>query len=265
MSKHLAGLFIVIVAFVFAGPSQAKGPKKISVTMDLSERFGPPASQGPNGYLVIDSVTNNRIQPEESGESVTLLPEFADVQIGSIKNNNSEYVILLKDTDIESFVRDVLTLQFNRAGYAVIPDNDARAADAAHVDVDLTALWMWATKLEGSSSRKQFHFQMKSAIASQAQELANLGTVETYGFRNGSRITSWKSYNHTAMFAVKESLDEINNKIRQSAATIENGSESSAASLSAQLDELRDLLDTGVITEEEYAAARAKTLDNFSK
>ena len=43
---------------------------------------------------------------------------------------------------------------------------------------------------------------LKKAIA-ETPELANIGAVEIYGFRNGSRITSWKSYNHTAMYAIK--------------------------------------------------------------
>ena len=265
MSKYVVALCIAL--FALSNFAQAKGPKTINVPMDLVERFGAPSTQGSKGYLVIDSVTNNRIQPEASGESVVILPEFADIQIGSYTRGSSEYVILLEDTNIERFVRDVLTLGFNRAGYAVISSDDSRAADAAHVDVDLRSLWMWVTKIEGKS-RKTFHFHMEPVITSETPELAAIGAVELYGFRNGSRDTSWKSYNQTAMYTVKATLNNINDKIRESAATMQGASGSSTSStksLSTKLEELQGLLDTGVITEEEYATARAKVLDDFAK
>jgi hypothetical protein len=262
MSKYLIALFVAAIAL--AGPVHAKGPKQINVPMDLEKRFGAPSAQGSKGFLVIESITNNRVQPEESGEKVTILPEFASTQIGSYTRSGREYVILLEGTNIDEFVRDVLTLGFNRAGYAVIPGDDSRAADAAHVEVDLTSLWMWVTPIEGKS-RKTFHFRMEPVISSSTPALENIGAVELYDFRNGSRDTSWKSYNQTAMYTVKAKLDEISNKIRTGAQGNNGPTVSSAESLSDKLEGLKGLLDSGAITEEEYATARAKLLDDYSK
>ena len=215
MYKHL--IVAVVAALTLAGPALAKSPKVLKTQVDLYERFGEAASSGLSGYVVIDTVAINRTQPANSGDPVTVSPDYSDRQIGWYKKKDTEYLVVLAGTDIEQFVRDAITLGFNRAGYAVVPVDDPRAASAPRVDVEVTSLWMWVAPIE-EKTRKQFHFTMETIVTSDAPELANIGTVKGSGFRNGSRDTNWKSYRNTALHSIKFFISEFEENIRASIA-----------------------------------------------
>ena len=186
-------MIVVIAALFLAGPAQAKKAKVIETKVDLYERFGPPIISGPAGYVVIDAVTINRTQPPNSGDPVTVSPDYRETQIGWYKKHRidrygfptyREYLILLEGTNIKRFVQQAITLGFNRAGYAVVATDDPRAASAARVEIELTSLWMWVVPLDEDWVSSQFHFYIKTAVTSDTPELANIGTVKGSGFRN---------------------------------------------------------------------------------
>jgi hypothetical protein len=201
MHKYLFAA--VALAITLVAPAQAKSPKVLNTKVDLYERFGQPASMGSSGDVVIDSVTVNRTQPAESGDPVTVSPDHSDTQIGWHKKKNKEYLIILEATDIEQFVRDAITIGFNRAGYAVVPAGSSQAASASHVKVEVKSLWMWVVSVEKDWSNKQFHFNISTVVTSDAPAMLNIGTVKGHGFRNGSRDTNWKSYRNTALHSMK--------------------------------------------------------------
>jgi hypothetical protein len=149
---------------------------------------------------------------------------------------------LLKDTHIKQFVRDVITLGFNRAGYVVLSPSDVRSADAPRVNVEVTSLWMWKVPSGEAWADEQFHFHMETVIESGTPELANIGTVKGSGFRNGSRERSWRSYRTTALHSIEFFIEDFKNSVQTSTAlqdTKRNASDdTSVANLSETISEL---------------------------
>ena len=128
-----------------------------------------------------------------------------------------EYILVLEDTDIKQLVSDAMTFGFDRAGYKVVLASDPRSKNAPRVDVEITSLWMWVTIIN-DRSRKQFHFNIETVVTSNARELANIGVVKAYGFRNGSYDKNWKSYSNTALHTLKFFIDDFRDNVAASVA-----------------------------------------------
>ena len=264
MHKYL--IAVVLAAFVIASPAQAKKPRLIKTQINLYESFDRSVTELSDGYVVINTVKLNRTQPEASGEPVTISPEHSDTQIGWVIGNVSEYLIVLKGTHIKRFARDAISLGFNRAGFTVVPASDSRAANAPRVDVEVKSLWMWVVPSGNEYSRHQFHFDLETLVTSDAPELAEIGVVKGSGYRNGSRLTSWKSYRNTALHSMKFFIDNFESRVRSSIEAHNNTEivpEGDAVSrLTKTLAELDALRGAGTILDDEYEKLRKKAIED---
>jgi len=196
MRKYL--FFSMLILFV--GIANARDPKILDIEVGLLGQFHSAWANpvGIDAKVAINTITVNRTQPRQSGDVVANMPEkYKHKQIGVYteynkkpkagvyspknrgKSKSREYHIILEDSTVEQFTRDLVTLAFNFAGYDVVAGGD----DVPSVDVDLTALWMWVRPIGGG--RKQFHFAVVTKVSSDTPELANIGTVRGAGFRNG--------------------------------------------------------------------------------
>jgi hypothetical protein len=249
----LAGLWL------FASIANAGSPIKVHI--DFSEGTYESQASPTGKTVVIDSVTIDRVQPEQSGEPVEVTPEFAGSQIGWLDYRGDKRNIVLKNVMLQQFVRDAVSLGFDRSGYQVVADDP----DAIHVDVAVPELWMWVEKMEGSQSRRQFHFAMTTDISSNTDGVADIGAVRVADYRNGSRATSWKSYRNTIMHSMKAYTVNFSRALQESKTagqvTDDGQTQDSISRLSEQLQKLDELRAAELISAEEYSALRQKAID----
>ena len=251
------GIFGLVAVAVAASP--------IKVTIDFSEgTYADHATTGGKS-VIIDSITVARAQPAAAGAEVDISAEHVNTQIGWVDYRGEGYAVVLKNKDIEQFVREAITLAFDRSGYSVIraaTDNES----AIHVDVTVSELWMWAIPMEGNK-RQSFYFSMDTELTSNTDGVADIGSVQVTDFRNGSRMTSWKSYRNTIMHSMKAYIASFAAKLKQmEAGPLASGSgkagePSATSSLAEKLNKLDELYEEGVISDEEYAAARLKVIE----
>jgi hypothetical protein len=205
--------------------------------------------------VIIDAITVDRTQPAAAGVEVDINAEHVDTQIGWVDYRGEGYAVVLKNKDIEQFVREAITLAFDRSGYSVISaatDNE----NAIHVDVTASELWMWAVPMEGNK-RQSFYFSMATELTSNTDGVADIGSVHVTDYRNGSRMTHWKSYRNTIMHSMKAYIASFADK----AELMEAGPPASTSSLAEKLSKLDELHKEGVISDEEFEATRLKVIE----
>jgi len=243
-----------------AAAANAAKPKLINTTVDLSEgNYGPPLTSS-LGTVSIGTVTIDRTLPAAAVDSPEPDPQYAAQQIGYYRKSY-EYLVVLKNKTNEQFVREAVALALSQAGYAVV--SNAAAADKT-VDVKVSELWMWVTPMPDNRDRKQFYFAMTTEFSSDDKILNGIGAVAVNDFRNGSRDTNWKSYRNTIMHSMKGYLANFNQALELSRSAANKAaagqSQGSVTSLSQRLEELTQLRDSGVLTEDEYTELRSKVI-----
>ena len=98
---------------------------------------------------------------------------------------------------------------------------------------------------------------MATELTSNTDGIADIGSVQVTDYRNGSRVTHWKSYRNTIMHSMKAYIASFADKLEQ----LEAGPPASTSSLAEKLNKLDELREEGVISDEEFAAARLKVIE----
>jgi hypothetical protein len=213
-------LLSVVFSTIFLSVAVAK-PKFVTGELDGFKRLVHVAPDSTNalGYVVIDSVTNRRVQPYTSGKTISIEPFNQNTQIGiaqvpySTRAGTKDYAVLL-DSNINDLVLEIVTLGFNSAGYAVVPADDERASSAHHVAVEIASLWTWL--LPHSDEDYQFNFDMAIVVHADGTPFSSIGKVQSMAAINGSHPKMWRSYNNTATPMVKDFLNNFMNAVHRS-------------------------------------------------
>jgi hypothetical protein len=253
--KALLRTVLVVAVGIFSLVAVAVAASPIEVTIDFSEGTYVDHATTDGKSVIIDSITVDRAQPAAAGAEVDISAEYVDTQIGWIDYRGAGYAVVLKNKDVEQFVREAITLAFDRSGYSVISTATANE-NTIHVDVTVSELWMWAIPMEGNK-RQSFYFSMDTELTSNTDGIADIGSVHVTDYRNGSRVTHWKSYRNTIMHSMKAYIASFADQLKQ----MEAGAPSATSSLAEKLNKLDELREEGVISDEEFAAARLRVIE----
>jgi len=263
--KALLRTVLVVAVGIFGLVAVAVAASPIKVTIDFSEgTYADHATTGGKS-VILDSITIDRAQPAAAGAEVDISAEYVDTQIGWVDYRGAGYAVVLKNKDNEQFVREAITLAFDRSGYSVVSavtDNE----NTIHVDVTVSELWMWAIPMEGNK-RQSFYFSMDTELTSNTDGVEDIGSVHVTDYRNGSRMTNWKSYRNTIMHSMKAYIANFADKLKQMEAgppastSDKTGAPSATSSLVEKLNKLDELREEGVISDEEFEAARLKVIE----
>jgi hypothetical protein len=215
---------VVALALMFGcGVAQAQN-RQMMVEFDVNQLRPIVANEANSaGFVVIGSVDNKRRQPYLSGGPVLIESNNREVQIGSIDipssgkkgSRRGQYDILIKDQTIESFVRDIVALGFNRAGYAVLSAGDARATNVPKVDIEIESFWLWGSSLK-SSQRMQFNSDLMVSVIGADAPFREVGRIQSTGILNGGTGRGAKSYQNTMMVMKDKFLDSFVNAVHRS-------------------------------------------------
>ena len=252
-------LFGAVVSAIALSFPAIGANKLIKVDIDVQGNFST-GSAGNRGYVVITSV-NDRRQFELIGESdISLRDRLIGQYVYSTKTKAYD-IVLREDQTVTTLAADTLKIALDNAGYLVIDAAHPGSAEASHITVDIEKWWSWANAVPGSSSRKRFDASFTITLSGDSPAWSKFGSVSGGGYRNGSRPTYAGSWVNTNLYGLKDFIRNL--QTRLAAVPVTGANSNIEVELVDQLSTLRELRDTGVLTEDEYSALTKRLLETY--
>ena len=249
----------------------------ITVDIDVLGEFSS-GSPGSRGFVVISSVNDLR-QLELIGESDISLRDRLIGQYVATKLQSSGsrtpartevYDIVLREGQtVTTLAKDTLTIALNDAGYQVIDAAHPRSAEAGRITVDIERWWSWENKswenkgLRGffGFSRGRFDASFTITLGGDSDAWSKFGSVSGGGYRSGNYPLYASTWVATNLRGLKGFIRNL--QTRLAAESVAGANSSYEKELVDQLKNLRELRDTGVITEDEYSALTKRLVETY--